>query len=89
MEFNIRRDRKGRLSISTLKEVAGFGVASLPCLYRNNSIEIGQQITLKRLHGWLHSYLRSCEKCRRIGLECGVFLSEIWHRKSGLFDPDF
>ena len=62
MEFNIRRDRKGRLSISTLKEVAGFGVASLPCLYRNNSIEIGQQITLKRLHGWLHSYLRSCEK---------------------------
>ena len=87
MEFNIRRDRQGRLSNSTLKEVAGFGVASLPCLYRNNSTEIGQQITLEeatRLASQLSTKLRKSAAglawnveyfCQKYGIEKVGFLT--------------
>ncbi|EJZ6472735.1 hypothetical protein OIJ90_004730 [Salmonella enterica] len=87
MQFNIRRDRQGRLSISTLDEAAGFGVASLPCLYRNNSIEIVQLITLEeatRLASELSTKLRKSAAglawnveyfCQKYGIEKVGFLT--------------
>ena len=87
MEFNIRRDWQGRLSASTLKQVAGFGVVSLPCLYRNNSTEIEQRITLEeatRLASELSTKLRKSAAglawnveyfCQKYGIEKVGFLT--------------
>ncbi|EJZ6595155.1 hypothetical protein OIK79_005184 [Salmonella enterica] len=87
MEFNMRRNRLGRLSTSTLKEMAGFGVASLPCLYRNNCTEIYQRISLEeatRLASELSTKLRKSASglawnveyfCEKYGIEKVGFLT--------------